>query len=152
MKRKKLTALKHSAVFLVNFHAAVISSTTKVQNVINKPNSWLGALLPVGAILKFLFRNYGQTECINGDSSTSPHQVHHWSGERLLVWSADCVTDCPVWKIKHHCRSQHSNLQEGFTQDRWNTTHCSYNLQNWNRISVSWKKRSWHSPESVRGI
>lgn len=44
-----MTVLKHSADFLVNFHAAIISSITKLQNAVNKPKSWFSAPLLVGA-------------------------------------------------------------------------------------------------------
>ena len=44
-----MTALKHSAGFLVNFRAAIISSMTELQNVVNQPKSWLCGRLQVGA-------------------------------------------------------------------------------------------------------
>ena len=53
VKRQKLAALKHSAGFLVHFHAAITSSMTELQNVFNTPKSWLCEHFQVGVPRSF---------------------------------------------------------------------------------------------------
>ena len=53
VKRQKLAALKHSAGFLVHFHAAITSSMTELQNVFNTPKSWLCEHFQIGVPRSF---------------------------------------------------------------------------------------------------
>lgn len=48
-EEEEIDCFEHSAGFLANFHAAIISSMTELQNVVNKPKSWLCGRLQVGA-------------------------------------------------------------------------------------------------------